>query len=409
METPLLDVRNLGYVFGEGALAKRVLRDISIQFQREEIVIIMGPSGSGKTTFLSLAGALRAPQEGSVHFAGRDYSALRPSELVLMRREIGFVFQSHNLIASLTALENTQFPLQFDPQETAATSQAKALEMLRVVGLADHAHKLPRELSGGQRQRVAIARALIRMPRLILADEPTASLDKDTGREIVDILRRLASQFHCGILVVTHDHRILDIADRIVLLEDGVMEDFDDRVESLWRALADLFDQMSQGLQSPETGAGAASRFARTLETLEARVNDLSHLKTRASLARRMETLQLALGQTRLLHDSLLRFADLAVANPPGHLRALADRFLQALDALLLSTGDAIRHRALEDVRTLDRLTQDRRAAMARLRDTYFEAQQSQGEEGRIYLFELTNTFSRAVYLLNSLAALLKA
>src|SRR5687768_12506144 len=140
MEPPLLEIENLGHTFGEGLLAQQILQDISVRFTQGEVVMIVGPSGSGKTTFLTLAGALRAPQRGSVRFQGREVSTMRAEELVYLRRDMGFIFQAHNLIASITACENVQLPLEFDRAETAASSRAKALELLRLVGLESHAH-----------------------------------------------------------------------------------------------------------------------------------------------------------------------------------------------------------------------------------------------------------------------------
>lgn len=410
-EPPLLETHNLGHSFGEGPLAQRILQNISIQFQEGEIVMIIGPSGSGKTTFLSLVGALRVPREGSIRFNGREISGAEAGNLVFLRRDIGFIFQSHNLIASLTACENVQLPFQFDLTETAASSRAKAMEVLRLVGLEDHAHKIPSELSGGQKQRVAVARAIARRPKLILADEPTASLDRSAGREVVDILQKLSSQFGCTILVVTHDHRILDIADRVLLLEDGGLEDLEARLERLLHQVAELFQHLSRRLESmaaPLQGepAGDAPRFEETLESLDQRVHNLIHLKTRPALTHRMELLQRTVGQMRLFHTSVLRFGELLGSVPPGPLAELADRLFQALHALLLTASDAFRDRDPHQIEMLQLMTQDRREIMTRIRDTYFGAQKDLPEEAKVLLFELTNAFTRAVYLLNSLAAL---
>jgi putative ABC transport system ATP-binding protein len=409
-ETPLVQIENLSHSFGDGALAKCILRNISIEFRRGEIVMIVGPSGSGKTTFLSLLGALRVVEQGTIHFEGREISAANAENLVLIRRDVGFVFQAHNLIASLTACENVQMPLQFALGETASSSRAKSLEMLRLVGIEEHADKIPARLSGGQRQRVAIARALVRGPKLILADEPTASLDKNTGREVVDILQRLARKFHCTILVVTHDHRILDIADRVILLEDGAMEDLETRLEGLLDQIAGIVGLLPAALNNENFHAAREAgdeAFLSRLEGIERRVHDLGHLKTRPGLAHRVDLLQQILSQIRMLRDSVKRLGELLAANPIPDLAPMVDRFFQGGETLLLTAGDAFRDREDLEIQTLLGITQDRREMMTRLRDSYFEAQSHLAEEGKVFLFDLTNTFARVVYLLNSLAKLL--
>ena len=152
---------------------------------------------------------------------GHELFGARPRDLVAVRRKIGFIFQAHHLIEALTVCQNVQLPLSFDRGETGASSRARALELLRRVGIEEHAEKYPNHLSGGQKQRVAIARALIGRPAIILADEPTASLDGATGREVVNLIQRLAKESGCTIVLVTHDNRILDIADRLIHLVDG--------------------------------------------------------------------------------------------------------------------------------------------------------------------------------------------
>lgn len=222
--SPIIQVRDLHHSFTEGTVTKEVLHGIDAEFAPGEICLIMGPSGSGKTTLLKLIGGQRAVQHGSLVVAGQELFAARQRDLVAVRRKIGFIFQAHHLIESLSVCQNVQMPLSFDDGETGATSRARAMELLERVGIAEHAKKHPSHLSGGQKQRVAIARALVRRPEIILADEPTASLDGATGREVVNLIQKLAKESGCTIVLVTHDTRILDIADRLVHLVDGRMK-----------------------------------------------------------------------------------------------------------------------------------------------------------------------------------------
>lgn len=215
-----ISVRGLCHFYGSGELSKQVLFDNELDLARGEIVIMTGPSGSGKTTLLTLLGALRSVQRGSVRVLDRELSGLAPSELVEVRRQIGFIFQAHNLFSSLTAQQNVRMALELQSID-AAEMNRRAIEMLTAVGLEKRVHYKPAQLSGGQRQRVAIARALVHEPKLILADEPTAALDKQSGRDVVNLLRKFAKEKLATILIVTHDNRILDVADRIVNMVDG--------------------------------------------------------------------------------------------------------------------------------------------------------------------------------------------
>jgi putative ABC transport system ATP-binding protein len=216
-----VSLRDVGYAYGEGELRKAVLREVSLEVAPGEIVLLTGPSGSGKTTLLTLIGALRAMQEGSARVLGTELAGAKERDRVRLRREIGFIFQNHNLLGFLTARQNVAMALELDGAIPERVRLARAGEMLEAVGLKDHTEKLPAQLSGGQRQRVAVARALVARPGLVLADEPTAALDKQSGLEVVKLLRDLAKQRGAPILLVTHDPRILDVADRIVAMEDG--------------------------------------------------------------------------------------------------------------------------------------------------------------------------------------------
>lgn len=241
---PLIRIRNVNHYFGSGALRRQILFDITADILPGEIVIATGPSGSGKTTLLTLIGGLRTVQEGSLQTLSSELSGGSPKTLAAIRRHIGFIFQQHNLLAALTARENVEMALQLDPRVTREGGRARAVEMLTAVGLGDHVDKHPRQLSGGQKQRVAIARALVNRPRIVLADEPTASLDKKSGREIVDILHTLAKEQSCAILMVTHDNRILDIADRIMTLEDGRISSFTSGITANTQNLLGAFAQL---------------------------------------------------------------------------------------------------------------------------------------------------------------------
>jgi putative ABC transport system ATP-binding protein len=217
---PLISFRNVNHWFGQGPLRKQILFDVSTDIFPGEIVILTGPSGSGKTTTLTLAGGLRSVQQGSVRIFGEELREAQVDQFVQVRRRIGFIFQAHNLLDSLTVYQNVEMSLALHGPLN-SSSRTRILNLLDDVGLAAHADKFPRQLSAGQKQRVAIARALIGNPQIILADEPTASLDKKSGREVVELLHDLARKQQCAILLVTHDNRILDIADRMLTLEDG--------------------------------------------------------------------------------------------------------------------------------------------------------------------------------------------
>jgi putative ABC transport system ATP-binding protein len=218
-KTPTIAIQNLQHSFGKGNLQKPVLIDINLSIDPGEIVILTGPSGSGKTTLLTLIGALRSMQKGSLKILDKELLGANQTQLVQTRSQIGFIFQAHNLLKSLMAWENVSMSLKLHPH--IKNRQERAIEILGAVGLSERTHYYPDNLSGGQQQRVAIARALVSQPKLILADEPTAALDSKSGREIVNLMQGLAKEQGCAILIVTHDNRILDVADRLIQMEDG--------------------------------------------------------------------------------------------------------------------------------------------------------------------------------------------
>ncbi len=221
---PVVAIQNLNHYFGKGSLRKQILFDVSLEIMPGEIVLMTGPSGSGKTTLLTLMGGLRSPQEGNLAVLGQELRGASTNKLVEVRRDIGYIFQAHNLLKCLTARQNVQMSMELHPQYSAREAVRKSAEMLTHVGLGERINYYPDSLSGGQKQRVAIARALVSHPKLVLADEPTAALDSKSGRDIVELMQHLAKEQGCTILMVTHDNRILDIADRIVHMEDGYLK-----------------------------------------------------------------------------------------------------------------------------------------------------------------------------------------
>jgi putative ABC transport system ATP-binding protein len=218
-------VRQLIKKYDEGATGTLALRGIDLDVKPGELLMLMGPSGSGKTTLLSIMGCILTATSGSVRVAGREVVGLNEKQLPSLRLEhIGFVFQGFNLFPTLTAGENVELMLDL---KGVATSKAKkrAQQLLEQVGLEEKYDSFPADLSGGQKQRVAIARALAGEPKIILADEPTAALDSHTGRTVMEMMSDLAHKRNRAVVIVTHDSRVLNFADRIVRIEDGCIGD----------------------------------------------------------------------------------------------------------------------------------------------------------------------------------------
>jgi putative ABC transport system ATP-binding protein len=221
----VMDVRGLTKVFGSGEAEVRAVDGVDLSVRRGEIVLIMGPSGSGKTTLLTMMGGLLHPTSGSVHINGFDVTSLDESKLPpIRRRYVGFVFQSFNLLESLTAAENVEIALNLAGVRGREARQ-KAEGLLVDLGMEKRLRFRPKVLSGGEKQRVSIARALANDPKLILADEPTANLDSRHGHEVVALLRDIARQQGRTVVIVSHDHRIREVADRVLWLEDGRFKD----------------------------------------------------------------------------------------------------------------------------------------------------------------------------------------
>lgn len=217
----ILDLHNLTKIYGEGETKVVAVNNIDLEVQEKEVVLIMGPSGSGKTTLLSLSGGILKPTMGKIIINKQEITNLSEEVLPEIRlKNIGFVFQSFNLLSALSALENVQLVLELAGIKS-SVAQEKAEEILKTLGLEKRLHFTPEKLSGGEKQRVSIARALVNYPKLILADEPTANLDSKNGHEVAQLLKRLAKKEGCAVVIVSHDQRIADIADRILWLEDG--------------------------------------------------------------------------------------------------------------------------------------------------------------------------------------------
>jgi putative ABC transport system ATP-binding protein len=208
--------------YGSGDAMVTALQDVDFEARPGEVVVIMGPSGAGKTTFLTIAGALTKPTSGSVTVSGNDIVNMGEKGLPDVRREkIGFVFQSFNLLESLSSLENVALVMTPGRGGGKKAGRDRAREILSMLGLSHRLNSLPKQLSGGEKQRVAIARALANNPDLILADEPTANLDSVRGREVMFLLKQIAAEMGKAVVIVSHDHRIREVASRIVWLEDG--------------------------------------------------------------------------------------------------------------------------------------------------------------------------------------------
>lgn len=221
-----ISVSGLNHYFGTGEARKQAIWDVNLDIKPGSLTILMGPSGSGKTTVLTLMGCLREVQEGHVKLLGHELNGADETTMVRLRRRLGFIFQAHNLHESLTATQNVLMGLQVHGAANTAKQLAAAHHILGLVGLSDRVDYLPGNLSGGQKQRVAVARALVSNPEVVFADEPTAALDKTSGRQVVEMLKELGQKRNVTTVMVTHDNRILELADRIITLEEGrVVED----------------------------------------------------------------------------------------------------------------------------------------------------------------------------------------
>lgn len=389
---PLVSINGLTHTFGDGAGKKEVLHNVNVDFYPGEIVIIMGPSGAGKTTLLSLAGGLRSVQAGSIRLGEKELYQADPKTLRECRRKIGFIFQAHNLVDSLSACENVQIALAVDAHAAPADSRKKALDLLTRVGIGALANEKPRKLSGGQKQRVAIARALVRSPQIIMADEPTSALDRNSGREVVDLLQYLAREMHCAVLLVTHDNRILDIADRILTLEDGRIEESSLALDRLVQEVSGLLKILTEYpplFHSPESLAELSSRFTRQSEALLPRLAALVARRQAEPTAVRSELWHAAAGELVALEESLRQLAELLPSQEP----VLAESIQEGIDFLLRTAAHAFASRTARDCQALLSLTADRTHAQDTIRRMHSDAG-----------MDAINVYFRCVYFLGHLA-----
>lgn len=409
-DNALISVNDLSHTFGMGDTRMQVFRNVNVDFYPGEIAIIMGPSGCGKTTMLTLAGALRSIQDGSILIDGIELHDASPARQMEVRHRVGFIFQTHNLLEALTARENVQMGLAHMSGLRSAEICSRAMTMLEKVGLKGHEHKHPRELSGGQRQRVAIARALVRDPAIIMADEPTAALDRKSGREVVELLQHLAREMRCTVLMVTHDNRILDVADRILTLEDGRMEE---NHRGLERTAEELKAGMGRIARYPSFFKNEVTNKDYTEFSEETRYN-LSQTRDciHALVARRLcinvageaQSLAEMSEILCLLEQGVREFGILfndAPAEIPGQ---LMESFFESLEFLLITAFETISSGKAEDIEALNRLTEDRGPLFETLRARSLERSSGTSQYIPDYLFDLTTLFARLIYFLHSLS-----
>jgi putative ABC transport system ATP-binding protein len=222
-EAPIVELERVSRAFIDGHERREVLKDVSFGVKAREMVALVGPSGCGKTTLLNIIGALDDTFEGEAKLLGRSLRALPDDERTVLRNQsVGFVFQAFHLLEHLTVIQNVEVPLWLLPERLSKAEEAKrAREALETVGLGDRLHGSVRPLSGGERQRVAIARAIVNRPRLLLADEPTGNLDRDTGRSIYALFDRIKNGDGCAVVVATHDTKLAESADRTIAIANG--------------------------------------------------------------------------------------------------------------------------------------------------------------------------------------------
>jgi putative ABC transport system ATP-binding protein len=218
---PIIKLHNISKEFPSGDTNVLVLKNITLEINSGEITMIVGPSGCGKTTLISIITGILKPTSGEVQILDKNITKMKDSENVLFRRKnIGFIFQQYNLLPALTVVENAAIPLLADGVKN-KIAESRAEHVLKKVGLGEHLEKLPNQLSGGQQQRVSISRAIVHKPKIIVCDEPTAALDATSGKKVMEILKSSANDKERAVIIVTHDNRIHNFADRIIHMSDG--------------------------------------------------------------------------------------------------------------------------------------------------------------------------------------------
>ncbi len=346
-----VSISEVSYNYHTDLSERQVLKDVSMSIDPGEIVILTGPSGSGKTTLITLIGALRAAQTGSVKVLGHELLNAKESALASVRKDVGYIFQQHNLLESLTVAENVTMALQLDDEKLSRTdSRQRVEEVLAQVGLEEHIDKYPSALSGGQKQRVGIARALVNKPALILADEPTASLDKESGRNVVDLIQHLCREQGASVVLVTHDNRILDVADRILHLEDGEIQSISEAMASSTSQMLKLLDRHDpEASQYLSAFSVALTRVAMAddrmddaeRETIRQVLNNSSDLQS----AEVDLVMELAQTQVRCLSAANNGGASLFSEEQTQH-------FIESLHAVAAADGD-VSPEEIEEIRTI--------------------------------------------------------
>jgi len=336
-EVPVI-VRDVGYEYDSGLSRHHVLRNVSLEIQAGEIVILTGPSGSGKTTLITLIGALRAMQQGSIRIFGDELHEASQRALMKTRRHIGFIFQQHNLLDYLTVAQNISMSLSLGTRIKRGEARARIEEVLDQVGLAGHIDKYPDALSGGQKQRVGIARALANGPSLILADEPTASLDRESGRNVVNLIQQLCREQGASVVMVTHDNRILDVADRILHLEDG-------EIQSISAAVASSTSQMLKLLNRHDPQAAHyMSAFSQALTRVALADDDMDETEREAIRRILVEQSDLQAAEVDLVMEmalSQVRCRSAVTADGEPMFSAEQSRhFMQSLHAVAAADGE---------------------------------------------------------------------
>jgi len=315
-----------------------VLRDVSLRIEAGEIVILTGPSGSGKTTLITLMGALRAMQSGSIRVFGNELHKASQRARMKARRKIGFIFQQHNLLDYLSVAQNISMSLSLGSGLRGAKARARIEQVLDQVGLLAHIDKYPDALSGGQKQRVGIARALANGPKMILADEPTASLDKESGRNVVNLIQALCREQGASVVMVTHDNRILDVADRILHLEDG-------EIQSISAAVASSTSQMLKLLSRHDPQAARyMSAFSQALTRValaDGQLDDQERVAINKILLEHSDLHQAEIDLVMEMALSQVRFRGVAgEGGQPVFSPEQSRNFIRSLHAVAAADGD---------------------------------------------------------------------